>query len=692
MKFVKYLIFLIIINILQTSQATVPVIWLRVSEPGNIAESKTHLGKVNYEYEILRTEVTNMMYADFLNSVARTDDPYRLYSSLMEEHFFGGITRKSTSTGFIYLCKDGYRDLPVVFVSWFDAVRYANWLHFGKPNYGRSVIGTTEGNDIVGAYDTRILKSPQLTGIKRNKMAVYWLPDRNEWLKAGFYGGKGKWWRFATQSDTVPTQATMGTSQAKNVANYYAGKWALPYPHMAAVGSSGPQSFYGTVDQAGNAAEWIESEAFNGQGWRLALGGSLFRSANSLEFGFYEGDAPEKKLSTFSFRVARQVGAMPAQFVGVESTVHAEIMKSKPTYSDYVLVDNPGNPPDIHYGSFGSVSYNYEISRYEISNREWVDFLNSVAVKSDPFGLYNQNQTNGVLGGINRLKHGDEWRYETKPGWSERPVNYIGWYDLARYANWQHYGRPATGQCVKGTTEGTAIDGAYDTTEFEAIRKGKKRPYKGFGRRNEAALYWIPDQNEWYKAAYYDPEKLGARPYWDYPTRSDNPPDTSKSGLEAMGANYQKEDHLGEGPPFYLAPVDSYRASASYFGTQQQAGNVWEWQEDWQYGQVGNRALRGGSFGYTEFGLHAMNIDPGGEDEESYVFGGRLARRAVGVIGFPEMTMQEKLNFYFRTMTPRAWLIASVLITLLGSLKLVMGYFYLKKFFSKCRTRNAQAV
>lgn len=51
---------------------------------------------------------------------------------------------------------------------------------------------------------------------------------------------------------------------------------------------------------------------------------------------------------------------------------------------------------------------------------------------------------------------------------------------------------------------------------------------------------------------------------------------------------------------------------------------MWEWIEDWQYGVVGTRSLRGGSWSYTDYGLNACNMDPGGLDNFCHVFGARL--------------------------------------------------------------------
>lgn len=122
---------------------------------------------------------------------------------------------------------------------------------------------------------------------------------------------------------------------------------------------------------------------------------------------------------------------------------------------------------------------------------------------------------------------------------------------------------------------------------------------------------------------------MGKRKYWDYPNRSCTPPSSDE-------ANYLLNNHLSYGAPYYLSDVDNYINAASYFGTLQQGGNVWEWIEDWQNGSVGIRGLRGGSFGYTEFGLHCLNTDPGGINDESYVFGARIAR-AYDMHGFEKV-------------------------------------------------------
>ncbi len=622
--------------------------WIRIPDPGNAAEPRLLAGSVGYEFEIMETEVTNVMYSDFLNAVAKKSDPYGLYTSLMAEHFFGGIIQDGREGEYVYRVKPGYENLPAVFISWFDAIRYVNWLNYGMPTNGESVLGTTEGTAKTGAYNTSEANAPA----KRNPTAAYWLPNRNEWIKAGFYDGKGTYRKYATNSDQPPSQ----NPQDANSANYYQESWALPFPHLAPVMLYLERSHYGTLGQGGNAAEWVE-DICNSDQWRYALGGSLFRYRNSLEIGYVEGDEPHKKLSTFSFRPARRIGAAAPTEKPAPGFAITPPPSVKNHETEYVIIDDAGNAPDCFYGNYGTVAYPFMLARCEISNRQWVDFLNSVATQSDPFGLYNPAMTTGALGGIDRIVEADgHFVYRCKANWENRPVNYIGWYDLARYANWMHYDRPSGGKSELGSTEGNARQGAYDTTDFEDIRSGHKKVYHDFGKRNSFAKYWIPNQNEWYKAAYYDPKKFGPRKYWNFATRTDDPPVAMKSSLSAGGCNYLQSNHLAEGPPYFLAEVDSYKKSPSYYGTVQQGGNVWEWLEDWQYGVPGIHGLRGGSFGYTQVGLHAANCDPGGINEESYVFGGRLAKRLDGVEGFPELGLSRRIWYFLTTLSTGQWI------------------------------------
>ena len=114
-----------------------------------------------------------------------------------------------------------------------------------------------------------------------------------------------------------------------------------------------------------------------------------------------------------------------------------------------VPIGNPGSPADIRYDAngFGSVSYNYRIGKYETTNAQYVEFLNSV----DPTGtnalsLYSSSMTSDPRGGIN-INGGaaNGSKYEIKTGRDNNPVVFVSWYDSIRFINWLHNGQGSGG-------------------------------------------------------------------------------------------------------------------------------------------------------------------------------------------------------------------------------------------------------
>jgi formylglycine-generating enzyme len=91
-----------------------------VDNPGNSADPITQSGKVDYIFQMGKYQITNAQYADFLNAVAVYSDPYNLYNVNMERGLFGGIQRTKKDSCYVYEPLEGYDDLPVVYVSWFD--------------------------------------------------------------------------------------------------------------------------------------------------------------------------------------------------------------------------------------------------------------------------------------------------------------------------------------------------------------------------------------------------------------------------------------------------------------------------------------------------------------------------------------------------------------------------------------------
>lgn len=424
--------------------------------------------------------------------------------------------------------------------------------------------------------------------------------------------------------------------------------WRYSYPHLLQA-NIGVKSHYGTINQVGNLGEWCEGNFGKDSNWKLFLGGSLIRPMYSSKMNYVEGDAPDKSIASVGFRIIKLLQPKnvlqtipPSKVIRRGKNEGPKSNKFDPNGGIYVHIEDQNNIGDIYNKFYGTVGYEYEISKYELTNAEYARFLSSVCTHKDTFSLFNDNMEKSILGGIKRIKQGNIYMYIAKKGWEKKPIVYLSFYSLCRYANWLHYGCPKIGYSEMGTTEGDKDNGAYDTRNFEEIKLGKKKPNKQFIKRNNGAKYFIPNNDEWYKAAYYDPTIIGKNKYHIYPTRNSTPPLSSE-------ANYMINNSLVIGPPFYLCNVDSFSNSSSYYRTCNQGGNVWEWIEGWQYNKVGNIALRGGSFSYTEYGLASLNEDPGGINDISYVFGGRLAR-IDGQDGYSEKYMTFK-NLYFYMIT-----------------------------------------
>ena len=105
--------------------------WVTVGNTGNACDTQAQgcFGAVSYRYRISKYEVTNAQYAEFLNAVAATD-PKELYDTSMGSGF-GGITRSGSSGSFTYSAIVGRENKPVNFVSFYDSLRFSNWLDNG---------------------------------------------------------------------------------------------------------------------------------------------------------------------------------------------------------------------------------------------------------------------------------------------------------------------------------------------------------------------------------------------------------------------------------------------------------------------------------------------------------------------------------------------------------------------------------
>jgi formylglycine-generating enzyme required for sulfatase activity len=265
-----------------------------------------------------------------------------------------------------------------------------------------------------------------------------------------------------------------------------------------------------------------------------------------------------------------------------------------------VYVGNPGNPGELSgvgAGGFGQdvivggVDYGYRMGKYEITTGQYTEFLNAVA-REDTYELYSLLMSSefSISGcNINRIGSPGSYAYSAPADWADRPVNYVSWGDAARYANWLHNGQPTGAQDLSATEDGSYfLDGAVNNHDLLAIV------------RESDATWVIPTEDEWYKAAYHK-NNGSTSDFWDYPMGSSDRPDNGiPDGDTGNSANFW-DDGYAIGAPYARTEVGHYGISESPYGTYDQGGNVWEWNEAVVEGWA--RGLRGGSYARRSFGL-----------------------------------------------------------------------------------------
>jgi len=270
--------------------------FVEVGNPGNAPDSNGR-GAVAYEYRIARTETTIAEYARFLNAAAASD-PYGLYNpSMATDGNIAGIARSGISGGYTYSVL-GSGSRPISYVSWFDAARYANWLHNGGGS------GSTEG----GAYT---LNGATSGIIERNSGATIWIPSNDEWYKAAYHdptpgaGGGDNYWLYPQRTDVLGSNSV--------AANYFDGDLAVTQQpglsptqnYLTEAGAyAGQESFYGTVDQGGNVFEWIDLVSGSQRGVR---GGSWSNGGSEMRSLSFSAGSPGAEFPSVGFRIAAMI-------------------------------------------------------------------------------------------------------------------------------------------------------------------------------------------------------------------------------------------------------------------------------------------------------------------------------------------------------------------------------------------------
>jgi hypothetical protein len=258
---------------------------------------------------------------------------------------------------------------------------------------------------------------------------------------------------------------------------------------------------------------------------------------------------------------------------------------------DFRTIGNAGNAADRT--GYGAVGYTYAIGTYSISLKQ----INNAT----ELGLENV----------------------TAGGWSadkNQSAVWISWYAAAAFVNWLN---TSTGH--QSAYNLAYSNGSYSMDLWHSSDAGYD-PRNFY--RNKNALYVLPSEDEWYKAAYGKSDGSG---YYLYTTASDIPPIPVSSGTNSGTAVYWQD--------YYHGPSSVYEAGGlSSYGTMGQGGNVWQWLENAYIGSNTNstesRTIRGGSWydnSPTALESYRTSFDP------SVSYGS-------GRIGFRVAKIQENLN------------------------------------------------
>lgn len=295
---------------------------------------------------------------------------------------------------------------------------------------------------------------------------------------------------------------------------------------------------------------------------------------------------------------------------------------------DWVPVGDPGNAGQTQTYTnggtltFGTVNYAYRIMKFEFTNSQYAAFLNAIDPDgTNPNSVYHSDMGSNVRGGITNTGTTNGSRYAVKSNMGAKPVNYVSWWNAARVSNWLHNGAQTYGS-TDSSASAPQNTGAYNTgtaTTGDAVAV------------NSGALVYIPTENEWYKAAYYNPTlNGGAGGYRVYGNGFDAEPGIVSADAFGVGsaggvgnfANY------GMGADWNIqngnVTTVGTNGAASYYGAFDMSGNLTEWND---LAGVGGSSggLRGGNYSVSAVGVSSSSRNTFPPSTVSVGLGFRLA-------------------------------------------------------------------
>ncbi len=245
--------------------------------------------------------------------------------------------------------------------------------------------------------------------------------------------------------------------------------------------------------------------------------------------------------------------------------------------------------------TFSGVSHeDYRMGTYEITNDQWNKFKNSLGVS--------------VMGSPSS-------GYDEGPDFtgSNIPTNEVSWYEAAQFVNWLN-----TSKGYQPAYKFTGGQGTinYTFTVWEATDAGydASNPF-----RNSNACYFLPTEDEWIKAAYWNGTSLQT-----HATKAGESL-FQGDGTSGTGWNYYDGDYVFDP----VRPWNVGSGSEELNGTFDMMGNVEEWMENPYYsGEYLSESLcslRGGYYLHQDYALELSRRASTNQYAEAHSIGFRVA-------------------------------------------------------------------
>jgi len=253
-------------------------------------------------------------------------------------------------------------------------------------------------------------------------------------------------------------------------------------------------------------------------------------------------------------------------------------------------------PAGSGYTFTGANRSDYRMGTFEITNDQYAKFQAElgVPVTGDPSSAYNSDF------------------YDWGTGTTNVPTNNVSWCEAAQFVNWLN---TSTGHQAAYRFTGTQGTGDYALATWSTAEADGTNLY-----RHKDAFYFLPTEDEWVKAAYWNGSSLQ--------TYATQPGETLHQGDGTSGTGWNYYDGGYATDP--AGPWDVGSGSEELNGTFDMMGNVWEWMESpyysGDYGTGSYRGLRGGGFHDTGIYLaSSCRVGYGFPSYEYVIFGFRVA-------------------------------------------------------------------